>query len=311
VKHVFGPVPSRRLGHSLGLDAVPAKVCSMDCIYCELGPTTERTVCRKRWVDIDAILRDLEERMAEGPRVDTVTVSGSGEPTLNDGLAELIGGARRLADRPVAVLTNSGLMTDGAVREALLKADIVAPSLDAITQDIFERINRPDPSLDAGEIARALAAFTREFRGQMLLEIVFVRGMNDTPSEVELLAGAVRDIDPDVVHVNTVVRPPAVAGVEAVPGDELAAIAKRLGPRAEVIAGPSLQAQTETSDADGVLIEMASRRPVTLEDVASAVGISRAEAAKILGSLIDRGLLELVRHDQKQYYCTRQERGRP
>jgi wyosine [tRNA(Phe)-imidazoG37] synthetase (radical SAM superfamily) len=309
MKHVFGPVPSRRLGYSLGLDAVPPKVCSMDCVYCELGPTTERTVCRKRWVDVGAVLSDLEARLAEGPRVDTITISGSGEPTLNLGLGELIDGARRLSDRPIAVLTNAGLMTDPVVRDELLRADIVAPSLDAVTPELFQRINRPHPSLDPGEIAEAVRTFTRAFEGRVFLEIVFVRGMNDAPDEVERLSRAVADIDPDVVHVNTVVRPPAVAGVDGVSPAELQAIARRLGPRAEVIARPRLGGQQGSSGAESQLVEMASRRPVTLQDVSSALGLSRAEASKILGILVDRGCLELVEHDEKRYYWARRERG--
>lgn len=311
MKHVFGPVPSRRLGYSLGLDAIPAKVCTMDCVYCELGPTTDRTVCRKEWVDVDAILSDLEERLAEGVRVDTVTLSGSGEPTLNSRLGELIAGARRLSDRPVAVLTNASLMPDEPVRRALMTADIVAPSLDAVTPELFERINRPHPSLDVGGIERAIREFTRDFQGRVLLEIVFVRGLNDTPDEVERLRRAVEDIQPDVVHVNTVVRPPAVEGITGLSAAELRAIARSLGPRAEVIAGAALAAQAGSEGAEAALIDMASRRPVTLEDVSSALGMSRAEAAKFLASMVDRGLLELVRHDQKQYYYCRQERGRP
>jgi wyosine [tRNA(Phe)-imidazoG37] synthetase (radical SAM superfamily) len=309
MKHVFGPVPSRRLGHSLGLDVVPPKVCTMDCVYCELGPTTERTICRKRWVDVDAVLRDLEARLAEGPVVDTITLSGSGEPTLNDGLGELMAGVRKLSDRPLAVLTNASLMTDDDVRSALAGADIVAPSLDAVTPDVFERVNRPHPSLDVAEIGSAVADFTKTFRGRVLLEILFVKGMNDSPDEVRLLAEAVERIAPEVVHVNTVVRPPAVPGIEGLAPPELESVARRLGPRAEVIAGPALASQRRVSEARERVLEMASRRPVTLDDVCSALGIARPAAVKVLGSLTDDGVLELVRRGEKQYYYCRPERG--
>lgn len=303
LKHIFGPVPSRRLGFSLGVDLVAPKTCSMDCIYCELGPTIDKTVCRSCPVDIDEVLRELEGVLRERPRVDYVTLSGSGEPTLNVRMDDVIRGVRHATSTPVAVLTNASLMTDPAVCVALDLVDVVLPSLDAVSADAFERINRPHPSLDPEAIARAIAAFSRSSRAQVWLESVFVNGVNDSDCEIELLRAAIETIAPERVHVNTVVRPPAVAGTLPVTHDALAAIARRLGPRAEVIATPQAPTQRHTSrDADDVVVTMAARRPITIDDVATALGTSHADAGRILARLVEKGLLALVPHGEKLYH---------
>jgi len=303
VRHVFGPVPSRRLGYSLGVDPVPPKTCTMDCVYCELGPTTDRTACRGPFVDVDAILDELRERLREPLRLDHVTISGSGEPTLNLEIGRLIGGIRGLTDVPIAVLTNGSLLTNPEVRTALRQADVVAPSLDAVSANPFKEVNRPDPSLDPGEIARCLAEFARGFRGRLWLESLFVLGMNDDPGEIRLIRNAIEEIQPDRVHVNTVVRPPAVFGVQGVSASVLREIAAALGPRAEVIASPPDDAQSKpASDMVERIVSMAARRPVTIADVTKAIGTSQAEAAKTLSLLVQNKRLTLVWHGETQYY---------
>jgi wyosine [tRNA(Phe)-imidazoG37] synthetase (radical SAM superfamily) len=303
LKHIFGPVPSRRLGFSLGVDLVVPKTCSMDCIYCELGPTTDRTVCRSCPIDVDDVLRELERVLSERPRVDYVTLSGSGEPTLNSRLDDVIRGVRRATGVPVAVLTNASLMTDPAVSSALDLADVVLPSLDAVSPEAFERVNRPHPSLDPSAIVRAVAAFSRSSKAEVWLESVFVSGVNDGDCEVDLLRAAIEEIAPERVHVNTVVRPPAVPGTSPVSPGELAAIARKLGPRAEVIAKPAASVQRRTSrDAEDVVVAMAARRPITVDDVATALGMSHADAGRILGELVEKSVLTLVPHGEKLYY---------
>ena len=305
MKHVFGPVPSRRLGFSLGVDPLVPKTCTLDCVYCELGPTTNRTVCRGCFVPTATILDELAERLAENPTLDYVTVSGSGEPTLSSELGSLIEGIRRLTDTPVAVLTNGTLMTDPEVRAELGLADVVAPSLDAVSQEAFERVNRPEPSLDSGAIADAIATFAAGFGGSVWLETLFVKGMNDDSGEIQLLTESIKAIGPDRIHINTVLRPPAVSRAHPLTDERLREIAAELGPNAEVIASPSSVTQSVTSDdAAGVVTAMAARRPVTAIDVARAVGVSQAAAAKMLNELVDRGVLSVVRHGETLYYRT-------
>jgi wyosine [tRNA(Phe)-imidazoG37] synthetase (radical SAM superfamily) len=303
LEHLFGPVPSRRLGFSLGVDLVAPKTCSMDCIYCELGPTTDRTVCRSCSVDVDEVLRELESVLSERPKIDYVTLSGSGEPTLNSRLDDVIRGIRRATGARVAVLTNATLMTDPAVCSALDLADVVLPSLDAVSPDAFERINRPHPSLDPAAIVRALAAFSRSSKAEVWLESVFVSGVNDSDCEVDLLRAAVLTIAPERVHVNTVVRPPAVPGTLPVSPGALEAIARRLGSRAEVIATPPASTQRRMEgDADDVVVAMAARRPITVDDVATALGTSHADAGRVLARLVEKKRLTLVPHGEKLYH---------
>jgi wyosine [tRNA(Phe)-imidazoG37] synthetase (radical SAM superfamily) len=313
MKHVFGPVPSRRLGFSLGVDPVVPKTCTMDCIYCELGRTTDRTVERRSYVDPDEVLRELEERLRERPKIDYVTLSGSGEPTLSSDLAFLIGGIRRLTRAPVAVLTNGSLLGDDDVARALRLADVVLPSLDAASQETFRRVNRPHASLDVAGVIRGITSFAERYRGKLWLEMLFVDGVNDSSTEIALLGEAIRAIDPDRVHVNTVVRPGAERDAQPVESSRLAGIARALGPRAEVIA-PAAGASQPRGAPDAVerILAMAARRPVTVIDVARAVGINPAEAAKTIASLVDLGLLELVQGTEKQYYrSARSDWGRP
>jgi len=307
--HVFGPVPSRRLGFSLGVDPVVPKTCTLDCVYCELGPTTDPTVARRPYVPVDGILEELAARLAEHPDLDFITLSGSGEPTLNSDIGLLIDGIKAMTDVPVAVLTNGTLLTDPAVRAALAKADVVAPSIDAVSRAAFERVNRPHQSLDPAAIADALVSFAREYRGKIWLEVVFVEGLNDDSGEVDRIAAIVEDVKPDKVHVNTVVRPPAVPDARALSRERLESIADRLGPTAEVIASATGPSQaTALNDASSVVVAMAARRPVTAFDVARSTGMSQAAAAKMLNELVDRGVLSVVRHGQTVYY-RRRERG--
>jgi len=303
LKHVFGPVPSRRLGFSLGVDPVVPKTCTLDCVYCELGPTADRTVTRRPYVPVDGILEELGARLAEHPDLDFITLSGSGEPTLNSDIGRLIDGIKAMTDVPVAVLTNGTLLTDPDVRAALMRADVVAPSIDAVSRAAFNGVNRPHESLDPAAIADALVTFAREYRGKIWLEVVFVEGLNDDSGEVERIAAIIDDVKPDRVHVNTVVRPPAVPSARALTPARLESIARRLGPAAEVIASATGPSQaTAVSDASAVVIAMAARRPVTAFDVARSTGTSQAAAAKMLNDLAEKGVLAVVRHGETLYY---------
>ena len=303
MSHVFGPVPSRRLGFSLGVDPLVPKTCTMDCVYCELGRTTDRTVSRSRFVDIDSVLRELEERLRECPHLDFITVSGSGEPTLSLDLGELVEGIARLSDSPIAVLTNGSLLGDPSVRAGLSGAAVVAPSLDAVSPRAFEVVNRPHPSLDPADSIRSMAEFRRDFAGEVWMESLFVAGLNDDEEEVALISRALEQIGPDRVHVNTIARPPADVGALRVEETRLRDIARRLGPRAEVIAAPARGIQPQArGDIDELIVAMAERRPVTAGDVASAIGTNLVDASKRLSDLVEDGRLELVRHGETLYY---------
>ncbi|RPI46755.1 MAG: radical SAM protein, partial [Bacteroidetes bacterium] len=178
-KYIFGPVPSRRLGMSLGVDLVPHKVCSLDCVYCECGPTTKRTLDRKEYVLYGKVTEELDHFFIENPDPDFITFSGSGEPTLNTRIGDVLHFIKQKKPAiPVAVLTNGTLLGRKDVRDELMEADVVLPSLDAATPEVFRRINRPAHGLDLDEILEGLVSFRKEFRGEMWLEIFIIPGFN-------------------------------------------------------------------------------------------------------------------------------------
>jgi wyosine [tRNA(Phe)-imidazoG37] synthetase (radical SAM superfamily) len=184
-KYIFGPVPSRRLGRSLGVDLVPFKTCSFDCIYCDLGRTTQKTTSRQPFASPEKIVEELELTLSVlDKKPDFITLSGSGEPTLNNDIGAIIRRAKEITSIPVAVLTNSSLLSLQEVRNDLSEADLVVPSLDAVTPALFEYVNRPHPSLRIEDIVQGLIQFRKQYRGQIWLEILFCRGANDDREEV-------------------------------------------------------------------------------------------------------------------------------
>ncbi|MDK2863513.1 MAG: hypothetical protein PWQ46_1223, partial [Methanomicrobiaceae archaeon] len=191
-RYLFGPVPSRRLGISLGIDLVPHKTCSFNCIYCECGQTTDLTCERREYVPTNRVIAELDDFLATAPDLDYVTFAGSGEPTLHSGIGEIISFIKdRYPRYRVAVLTNSALFTDPDVRAALMRADLVVPSLDAVSEEVFVKINRPSPGITAGQVLEGLLDFAREYTGEVWLEIFIVPGVNDTDKELRLLKDAV------------------------------------------------------------------------------------------------------------------------
>ena len=227
--HVFGPVPSRRLGRSLGVDLVPLKTCSYDCIYCQLGRTTCHTVERKEWVPLDAVLDELKLKLASRP--DYITLSGSGEPTLYSRLGELIDHIQAMTEVPVAVLTNGSLLWQKPVRDELALADLVMPSLDAPDRVRFEFINRPHPEITFERLLEGLEALRREFSGKYWLELMLLAGYTALPESVRELAKLARRIQPDKVQLNTAVRPPAEHYAMAVTPERLEAEGQVCGHR--------------------------------------------------------------------------------
>jgi len=185
--HTYGPVPSRRLGFSLGIDIIPLKTCSLNCIYCQLGPTPKKTTHKKEYFSSSDILAQIRKKLSSGQRIDYITFSGSGEPTLNKALGKLIRDIKKTTSIPAAVLTNSTLLSLKSTREALMDADLVVPSLDAATQEIFVKVNRPHSSLKLEEIIEGLWKFRQEFKGSIWLEIMLVKGVNDSPSHIRKL----------------------------------------------------------------------------------------------------------------------------
>ncbi|NIO48691.1 MAG: radical SAM protein [Candidatus Aminicenantes bacterium] len=299
----YGPVPSRRLGFSLGIDIVPLKTCSLNCIYCQLGPTSKKTIHRKEYFSSSDILAQIKKKVSSGQRIDYITFSGSGEPTLNSALGKLIREIKKTTSIPVAVLTNSTLLSRKSVRNALMNADLVVPSLDAATQEIFVKINRPYPSLKIEEIMQGLLKFSKEFKGSIWLEIMLVKGVNDSPSHIRKLKEAIAKIKPEKVQLNTVIRPPAEKNARPLSLKDLEKIKSILGENCEIIVGSYREAQISTTEnLEGAILSMIRRRPVTLAEISTSLGKGKDEIIRSLDSLLAEGKIKSVTHKSLKYF---------
>ncbi|MBU8923053.1 MAG: radical SAM protein [Bacteroidales bacterium] len=284
---IFGPVASRRLGRSLGIDVIPYKTCSFDCVYCECGGTTDLSVERKNFYPAGDILEELEARlgqMKENP--DILTLSGAGEPTLYLGMGELISGMKDLSGIPVAVITNSSLISREDVRGELSLADIVVPSLDAATPTCFERINRPHPSIRLEDIIDGLTRFIEGYRGEVRLEILLVEGYNTDMENLEGLKTIVSGLDIASIQLNTAVRPGTTGDANALSHERMEEIRAMFGDRCEIVANVSSKARHEDASASENILSMIERRPCTAADISAALGLGVPQTIKLMDSMI-------------------------
>lgn len=308
--YTYGPVPSRRLGLSLGVDVVPRKICTLDCIYCQLGRTTDKSTVRRDFVDLDALLSEVREKLKSGVRVDYITIGGSGEPTLNVQLGNIIDGIRAITDVPIAVLTNGTLFYREDVRAECAKADVVLPSLDAGDAATFAVINRPIRDITIEKLVSGLEQFRREFDGEIWLEVFLVAGINTDQGQIEKIKALIERIRPDKVHLNTAVRPPAEPNVEAVPRATLEAIAQQIGGNCEVIgAPPSGVIERHDKRAEANVVSVLKRRPCSLDDVCAGLGMNRNEAVKCLAHLQDLGVVTSEQRGDTTYFQIRPDAG--
>jgi wyosine [tRNA(Phe)-imidazoG37] synthetase (radical SAM superfamily) len=302
-KHIFGPIPSRRLGLSLGVDIIPRKLCTLDCVYCEVGLTDKRGLARKEYVSASDILAEVKEALTQYPHLDHITISGSGEPTLNSKIGEIIHGIKHMTSVPVAVLTNGTLLFLPDVRSDLLEADIVSPSLDAVTQEVFEAVDRPHPRLLISEIVEGLKLFRREYHGQYWLEILFVRGLNDHDDEVQWMKEVIRHIQPDKVHINTVVRPPAEAFALPVSEQRMKEIQQIFGERCEIVGVFKEKHKTEERLADTqAILSLLKRRAMTLEGMMSSLSLQKKELLDVLHDLEQQRLVKSYRFGGEHFF---------
>ncbi len=297
-KYFYGPVPSRRLGLSFGVDIVPFKVCTLDCIYCQLGKSTDLTIERSNYGPIEPILAELEETLSKGLKTDFITIAGSGEPTLNLLLGKLIEGIKKITDIPVAILTNGTLFYKEDVRVDCAKADVVIPSLDAGDAETFQKVNRPHRDINIENLISGLSEFRNEFSGQIWLEVFFVESLNTKSDQIAKIRNAIDRIRPDKVQLNTAVRPTAEPNLKRLDIEKLHTIAAQLGPQCEIIADFSTLHHLKYSEnkADNVL-SILKRRPCSLDDISSGLGIGRNEVLKYIGDLQHQGLIHSKQKD--------------
>jgi wyosine [tRNA(Phe)-imidazoG37] synthetase (radical SAM superfamily) len=300
-QYIYGPVPSRRLGRSLGVDLVPYKTCTYDCIYCQLGRTTDKTTERKEWVPTKEVLTQLKDRLSSRP--DYITLSGSGEPTLHAEIEQLIHGIKSITDIPVAVITNGSLLWLAEVQRSLSDADLVVPSLDAGSEDIFRYVNRPHPQIRFDQMLAGLQEFRRLFHGRYWLEVFLLSGVTTVEAQVKALRDCIKTISPDKVQVNTVVRPPAEGYATPVPRDQLGAVAAQLYRGAE-----SILSYPHTDDADGScagcgeVLDLLRRRPCSIADIATGLRLHPHEVAKCVGRLVSEEKIRTKEQGGTLYY---------
>ncbi len=306
-RFVFGPVLSRRLGRSLGIDPVPLKTCTYDCVYCQLGRTPSKTAEIKPWVEPGPIIDELKEVLGE-VSADYITISGSGEPTLNQNIGALILAIKDITDIPVCVITNGSLLQNKKVRESLTPADLVIPSLDAGDSETFRKINRPHDSVSFDAMAEGIEKFSREFKGKIWLEVMLVENINSSEEDIEKLIPLIRKINPEKIQINTIARPPAYKNIKAISPDKLLRVKELLGEKAQIIA-PGNSDISGISGPPDKIIEIIMRRPSTARDAAAYAGININEALKHLTKLVGEKSLEAETVGEEVYYKPAKKKG--
>ncbi len=301
---IYGPVPSRRLGVSLGVDLFPGKTCSYDCIYCQLGRTPKKTIQRDVYLPAELIIREVKDFLAqlETP-VDYITFSGSGEPTLHSQIGTIIGEIKEMTSIPLAVITNGSLLFMDEVKRDLSEADLVIPSLDAVSKTVHETINRPEESLEIDRVIQGLVDFREQFRGQIWIEILYCRGINDSPSEVAKMKEVLERINPNQIQLNTVYRPPAEDFASPLTEERLSEIKEVFGGKASVITpyrgNRSIGGKGEV---EAHIIDALKRRPLTADDMSEILGLHPQEIIKHLKGLLNGKKVRHRLHGHKIFY---------
>lgn len=298
IKRVFGPVPSRRLGQSLGIDPVPLKTCNWNCVYCQLGRTSPfRTERRYNYPNFEVLsqLRDSLDAHQPG-EIDWITFVGSGETTLHAGLGEMIQGVKGMTDLPVAVITNGSLLYMPEVQEELKAADAVLPSLDVGNAILYRRINRPHPSLTFESLTSGLIDFRKVYDHQLWVEVMLVRGLNDTTEALVEIAEWMKRIQPDEVHVVQPTRPPAEEWVQPPDADGLERAHQILGEIAKIV----LPAQGDfdlsyDQDLIKAITGVITRHPMKESELTDALSRwAPSEVRETLQNLAESGRAQIV-----------------
>ena len=290
-KYLFGPVASRRLGRSLGIDLLPFKTCTLDCVYCECGKTTHKTMLQSEIVPTHEVIAEIDQFVKKDPDLDYITFSGSGEPTLHSGIGKIIDHIKTCyPDYKIAVLTNGTLLFDPLVRKRLLPGDLVVPSLDAVTDIVYRKVNRPLASMDLQQMIDGLVTFRNEYSGQLWLEVFIVPGINDTYEELTAFKEVIHKIRPDRVQLNSLDRPGTEHWVESADLAALEGIREFFAPmNVEIISRAKLKGTNnlqQTRNRRRQILALLSRRPCTLADLVEALEIPQSEATLVLQTLL-------------------------
>jgi wyosine [tRNA(Phe)-imidazoG37] synthetase (radical SAM superfamily) len=272
-------------------------------VYCEVGVTDKRGLARKEYFLAKDILAEVKEVIGEYPDLDHITISGSGEPTLNSRIGDIIRGIKQMTSVPVAVLTNGTLLDDPAVRRDLMDADIVSPSMDAVTPEVFEKVDRPNPKLRIDNIIDGIRKFRQEYKGRMWMEILFVAGINDQDDEVYKMKQVIDEIQPEKVHLNTVIRPPAYSFAQPTSQERLMEIQKILGERSEIVGIFKETRKTGEHNVDGqAILALLKRRAMTLDQMTESLAMRKEEIITSLKELNQEKFIKSYMFNGEEYY---------
>lgn len=314
---IYGPVPSRRLGISLGIDIVPYSTCTFDCVYCQLGRTFNRVNHREGldFPNTDEIIEYISINIEKNHNLDYITVSGSGEPTLNPDLGEIADRIHAITDFRLALITNSSLLIHNFVLDNAKKFDLILPSLDAGDNKTFKAINRPERGFDIHEIVNGIKQLKRRSKGKVWLEVMLVKGKvtNTTDEQIDNIIGKISEIHPHKVFLNSPTRPPNEPWIEPLSIKEMNTIMSKmeddLSQDVEIeivskkaVSGYKIPSQDDVSNR---ILRMLSIRPCTLKDISSATGLNPNEAAKHLERLLDLGQISKRTSNDETYYMSR------
>ncbi len=304
---IYGPVPSRRFGLSLGVDLLPHKTCSMDCIYCQLGPSDSVEIEQQTFYPVEDILDDVRDALRRGPKPDVITLAGSGEPTLYRPLDEVIDGLHALIDIPILIITNSTLLHVKETARAVMKAEILAPSLDAGDDETFRLVNRTHAGVSYEVMFEALRRVTHAHPGQIHLEVMLVKDVNDDEESLRKIADRVKQLRVDRIDINTPVRPP-VPERGALPCDEdtlnraMALFGKKAAPIADFRSVRPRGPVRTFTDRDKDIREMLIRRPSTAKDISLSLQLDEKTVQNCLERMVSSGLAAVREVTGKAYY---------
>lgn len=308
-KYLFGPVPSRRFGRSLGVDLTPYKTCSLDCVFCQLGRTSEKTILRREYVPTAAVLAELEEWLKADGQADYITLSGSGEPTLHSRFGEVLEFIRENSSIQGALLTNGTMLNLPEVQDAASHARVVKTTLSAWDQRTYNWFNRPCPKLRFNDLVEGQKAFRAQFKGQLWLEVFLISGMNTTVADVQKIASLAKEIRPDRIHLNTAIRPPAEDFVAALPKERMEQLARLFHPSAEIIGESHTASTVETRANQDMILSMLQRRPCSARQIAETYGMHLNDISKYLGKLMRSREIRSVRRNKTLYYSVLKGEG--
>jgi len=305
MRYFYGPVPSRRLGFSLGVDLIPKKTCSFDCVYCQLGRGTKLTTRRSFYVNFSEFKSELKEIVKKKPSIDYITISGSGEPTLHKSLDKIITTIKKITNNsyPICVITNSSLLYRKDVRKELKEADLIIPSLDAITTKAFNKINRPHKNIKIKNIIDGLGALRKEFKGSIWLEVMIVKGINDNVKEISKFKEIIKKVKPDKIQLNTPIRL-ADLNLSLPKKDKLARLERIISQNVEVITNfrTSEIRQSSILSQRTKILAFIKVRPATIKDLEKSLGLSKADIRKKINAFVKRGLVVKKIYNKQIYF---------